>query len=655
MRRGALLAGAAAMWAAGYIAFRQFDMEPLLANLLAGSVVAIVGAIEKWRFRSLKTGLTLLAILGVFCIYGTMWYAANSSLGNHAIPMGKQRVFNAWWFFALLGLFFVQFTLSTWPVTKMSFATWSKRDFRRSASSYRHGRGRALVTPQGGRDGVTDVLRSRFTRVHQENGAWFAHRGLRVRWGPTIVHAGIVVILVAGLARIVMDRTGYILSDGVFVAAEGETTSEVAKPRFHDQAIGGSNFEVFEVPYDIRVLDFDEIQHPNSNTPAYFSTLLEVRSHETGEIRVAKLDMNHSFKIGRYEFHQSGYEALAPIDHGMRRLFDVRDAATGERIATTDTEPGIRVQVGEELLFLEVDGEAPGDAWRLYSATNPEEPVESGVLLRGPSESFLQVRVAEVFSHLAVRRTPEGELVAFNASSEPLNPAAKVDILRNGQLVAQSVLFLDPELMRDLPRADPEFDLALRDIRVARDIDEPDWNDPTQVLVEVAVSLASTGDLVDEQVLGAGLTGPPVLSPASTIAAEPPAPGARFAVYPLEPVIKHRTVLSVVNEPVVPYYIAGVVLIAIGAFVTFSGRYTTLHALWDEETGGLRVAMGSRFQKGPEPREFEQLLLALAGGDADRILWQSGDDEPEPVEQPVTEQPRTATPSPVGDEQPVLT
>src|SRR5690606_35210161 len=171
----------------------------------------------------LKMGLFLLSLICAVCIYGTMFYAANKVYGDNAIPMAKARVFNAWWFFSLLGLFFVQFVISTWHVTKMSFGIWSKRDFSRSRDYLTIGRNRANIEVPDGPDHIERVLRRRFTRAHRDGNRFFAHAGLRQRIGPTIVHAGIVVILLAGLCRIYLDRKGYVLSEGRFIGSEGET------------------------------------------------------------------------------------------------------------------------------------------------------------------------------------------------------------------------------------------------------------------------------------------------------------------------------------------------------------------------------------------------------------------------------------------------
>jgi len=574
--------------------------DPVEALLLKG-----------WRaFKSIKTGILLLCVIGAACVYGTMFYAANSVLGDQAIPLAKARVFNAWWFFALMGLFFVQFVISTWHVTKMSCTIWWKRDFSKPRDFVVGGAGRGRVAAASADDVAARLARA-FTRAHREGTRFFAHRGLRARLGPTIIHLGIVVILLSSLGRILLDRNGKILSEGRFIAAEGETSSNVLAPIRPDQAIGPDNVRIAvpNFPYEITVLDFDKRDHPNSNEPAYFSSLLKVRDARSGDVRVAKLDMNHSLSIDGLEFHQAGYQPLPPIQT-HRTDYDVRDARTGERIAVADASPGTRVQVQDEDLFLEVDGEAPGDAWRLYSSDDPRTPVATGSLLAKARPHTLRITATEFFPDFRVREE-NGEFVPFNGSDEPNNPALRVALVRDGSPTGDTWLFLDEQFAKMMPAPDSLFAITLSDVRVPKDAESVDWAKPGEAIFVVNVAKRDGTALGETPLLLGQATSDITIDP-DLAEDEAPPTGAAYAIYPMGRSLRFVTILTVMNEPTVPFNLAGVTLIAFGALLTFTGRYRALYGHWNEEERVFEFALIPRFGKAT-PQEVADVERALGG------------------------------------------
>jgi hypothetical protein len=431
--------------------------------------------------------------------------------------------------------------------------------------------------------------------------------------GPTIIHTGIVVIILAGLVHLVLDKQGYILSEGRFLAAEGEIVSQIYTPIHLDHQINpGGNLTAIQIPFDVKLLDFDEIKHPNSDAPAYFSSLLEVRDHATGQVRVAKLDMNHSLRIGAYEYHQAGFQQLPP-NEGVRSDFKVVDARTGEMLAVTDSNIDTRVQVGDLDLFLEVDGVQPGDTWRMYTAGSPNVPIATGELLRPAMRGTFVYRVKEFYPDFHFTE----ELGAFSRSPSPDNPAAVVELLRNGESVAETVLFLNPALQEFVPKVDPNFDLALIDVRV-RGVEEGnfegfDWSRPGAARLEISTVHRVTGEELGTQLLRIGGTSEPVRFTAENLGDEPPPPGSDFAIYPVGSSPRYITILSVVREPMTGYYTLGVALLFFGALLTFSGRYRALYGYWDAAARRFHFALVPRFGRRPDPAEFQRLVAALAG------------------------------------------
>jgi hypothetical protein len=60
------------------------------------------------------------------------------------------------------------------------------------------------------------------------------------------------------------------------------------------------------------------------------------------------------------------------------------------------------------------------------------------------------------------------------------------------------------------------------------------------------------------------------------------------------------------------YYTLGVALMAIGALLTFSGRYRALYGTWDAAAAKFHFALVPRFGKRPDPIEFRRLIEALS-------------------------------------------
>jgi cytochrome c biogenesis protein ResB len=570
--------------------------------------------LRAWKlFVSLKAGIFLLSLIGVLSIYGTMRYSSNAALGDNGISMGRVLFFESRWFVALLLLFALQLAVSTWHVTKMSFGIFWKKDFRRGRVFYEHGRSpRAEVAVPGGMDEAETTFRRHFTRVHRDGNALFAHRGLISRIGPTIVHAGILMVIFSQIAKAAFIWSGASVTEGRFVAEEGApAVNFISEPIDLAQQMTELNRRDRALPYWIRVLDFDEVKHANSDMPAYFSSLLEVMDPETQTVRVAQLDMNHSLKIGDLQFHQAGFVAVP--DDGVQRInFDVRDAELGERIAVTDASPGVRVRVGETEHFLEVDGTEPGNRWRLFSRNAPNQVVAEGILSGGRDATF-SFRMEEFYPDFRVNaetNTPE------NVSGDPNNPALRVTLLQDGEAVNSTWVFADEQLAAAVPRLHPAYYLQLEDIRVrrGREVANLDWSDPENAVFVMQVRDTATGSLVGRETLAMGQSSQSFPFKLST--QEPEALGTEngFAVRVLGPTQRYATILSVVNEPTVFWTKLGVIVLVLGACITFAVRYRAFYGWWDEKTGTLRVALVPRWGQSPVQDEFDRLVHVLSHG-----------------------------------------
>lgn len=594
--------------------------------------------LRAWRvFVSLKFGIFLLALILGVSIWGTMGYASNAALGDNSITMARTLVFESGWFVALLVLFAANLILSTWHVTVMSVTIWWKKDFRRGRTYYEHGRTpRGQIPVEGGPDAVERTLRRRFTRVQRDGDAFFAHKGILSRLGPTIVHAGIILVVGAMVAKAVLTWNDQLLVEGRFIAAEGEMTNIIHQPIAPEQQITNENRR--EIPIDVwvRVLDFDEVMHPNSNVPAYFSSLLEIRDPRDNSVTVAQLDMNHGLRVhtsqyGWLNFHQAGYQPV-PDGEFQRVNFDVRDRRTGERIAVTDSHPGNRVRIGDTEYFLEVDGLQPADRWRVYTADRPFEVAASG-LLQGGRELSYSFRPEEFFPDFRINEDT-GE--PHNASNNPNNPALRVAIILDGQQVATTWLFLDPAIAEQVPDTHPRFRLKLEDVRLRSGLEPAtvDWNGQGNALFVVTLTDREDGEERGRELLVLGEESR-THEYTATIDHGEVELGSEgiFDVRILGPTQRYLTVLTVVNEPTVPYVNLGVVITVFGAMLTFLFRYRAFYGWWDPKTQALRMALVPRWGQSVVQEEFDQLVEELSGGRGLMTPARQAEDPDEPAEE----------------------
>lgn len=575
-----------------------------------------------WRiFVSLKFGIFLLALLGVLSIYGTMNYASNAALGDNAIPMARVQFFEQPWFVGLLLLFAINLIFSTWHVTIMSFTIWWKKDFRRSMEYYLYGRTpRAEVHVPGGRDKAEAILSKHFTRSHRDGDAFFAHSGIMARLGPTIIHFGMLLIIFSISAKAFLMWTGQIVTEGRFIAAEGEMTNLIHQPIDPAQQI--TELNRVERPLDIwiRLLDFDEVKYPNSDTPAHFRSVLEILDPRDQTITVAQVDMNHSLRLstnlGNLKFHQAGYQALT--DGEVQRInFDVRNQLTGERLAVADASPGIRVRVGETSYFLQVDGANPADRWTIFHKRAPYEPVDTGLLIGGKPLEY-SFRAEEFFPDFRIN--PETGL-PHSASNETNNPALRVAIMLDGREVDTTWLFFDRQLDDLMPESHPRFRPRLEDIRVrSANLSEGesyDWDNPEHVIYVVGLYNRETGLRVGEEVLGIGNSSRPYEYTARIDHGETEVGTSEmglFEVRILGPTTRFLTVLSVVDEPTVPWTNLGVAFMVIGSLMVYVYRYRAFYGLWDEEKQTLHMAIVPRWGQSPVMEEFNILIDKLSNG-----------------------------------------
>lgn len=572
-----------------------------------------------WRaayrfFKSLKFGLILLAVIAGVCVYGAVGYAANPALGKNQVSLARAQVFQSTWFAALLGLFALQLLVSTWHVTVMSLTLWRRRDFRREASFYDEALApRVRLRLEGPVEQVRVVLAPSMTYLHAEDGALFGQAGLASRVGPTIVHAGMLLVLGAGMVRAFLLQQGVVIPEGRFVVAEGEAQNLLVQPINRAQLVGGANTDARPLPGGLwmRLLDFDAETHPNVGEPSFFSSLLEIVDPSAGTVRVVQVDMNHSLNLHGMNFHQAAYDTVE-AESPHRFEFEIREAGTGRLIARDDASPGVPTRAGRSGNFIEFDSSQPGGAWRLFGAADPKGSLATGTTLEAPRPATFTFTAGALLRDAV----PEGDEGARDQSGQLRNPALNLRVERDGETVAQGWLGVagstpaigPPKSFGVLP-----FAVRLEDFNVNPASDPGLLGQKGTAEYFLTLRSRETGVALEQVVVPSGGTSVPVKFAAGTreLAMKSAAPAGTPLVFVHGPTKRYVSVLSVVREPTIPFTTLGVGVILIGAIMTFVTRYRALYGR--VEGGMLDLLLVPRWGHGRDAarRELEGLAARL--------------------------------------------
>jgi cytochrome c biogenesis protein ResB len=553
-----------------------------------------------WRhFKSLRFGLILLAIIAGVCVYGAVRFSANPALGKSQVPIARTTVFQSWWFASLLALFAFQLLVSTWHVTVMSLTLWRRKEFRDDAKFFASTPAptATLRLGDGGMEKLRSITRKRFSFSHTKTHSLFAHRGLMSRVGPTVVHAGMLIVLGAGMLRAVLLHQGVVVPEGRFLIAEGERSSTIVEPVDPAQIVGGSNVKTRDIPggVSLRLLDFSAERHPNVPDAAFFSSLLEIYDPRTQGVRVVQVDMNHALKLNGFTFHQSQYSELK--DEGEKRQeYDVRVRETGERVAILDASPGAPVRLGKTGKFIVFEGAGAGSSWHIFHPTRSLDTLDQGIVGAPPMDGSVTLTVAQFFPAFGIGE--DGK--PANLGNKPSNPVAEIVVAENGVETARGWVEIagaksvDSAWQNSLP-----FTIRFQDMQVRPGAAEVAWQQPGQVLFMLEVRTRAT-DIVlwrDGVTLRESTAPIPMRKTWSERLASVPG-GSTHVVFFNREIPRHLSVLSVVREPTIPATTFGVAVILFGAIMTFVSRYSALYAFEDTTDGVCHLALVPRWSHG---------------------------------------------------------
>lgn len=264
----------------------------------------------------LRLAIALLLAIAIFSITGTVieqgqslaFYQANypedpALFGfltwKVLLILGLNQVYRTWWFLALLILFGSSLTACTFkrqlPALRWFSRTWNfytqPRQFQKFALS--------AEFQTGSFDQLVPLLEQRGYRVFQQDQSLYAHKGLVGRIGPIVVHLGILVILLGGIAGAF---TGFFAQEMV---PSGET--------FQIQNIteaGALAAPQFPKDWSVRVNRFWIDYLPDGNIDQFYSDL-SVLDRQGQEVKRKTIHVNEPLRYHGVTLYQADWAIAA--------------------------------------------------------------------------------------------------------------------------------------------------------------------------------------------------------------------------------------------------------------------------------------------------------------------------------------------------------
>lgn len=298
---------------------------------------------QVWHFfSSVKVGIWFLFLTLLAASLGTI-YPQQMYIPSNAIPidyypdqygipgyiyvsLGFHNLYSSWWFIALLVLIGISLTIASIDRAIPLYRSLKRQRVTRHISFLRRQRihGKANVTnAKHTLQLATEQLKKQRFNVRQEDQSIMGEKGRLSRWGPYVVHIGLIILLIGALLRITLP--GFTIDDNLWVR-DGETVPV--------HATGGQYF----IESEGFVLQlYEKEQEEGRFVPEEFITeavLYEnVTNENTGE-RQLKQVKRHTIRVN----HPMEYEGLLfyQMDYRLNEFsqftFNVTHKETGELI-----------------------------------------------------------------------------------------------------------------------------------------------------------------------------------------------------------------------------------------------------------------------------------------------------------------------------------
>lgn len=417
---------------------------------------------------SLWLGISLIALLTVACIYGSIVSSDENRGGDYAL----EYVFHTWWFLGLMGLLLVNLALCSWEKSYIALTLYKKKNIIPNKGFYERMPHHASMPWKGDLGKVQNLLKKRYTVAAFRDRAGYAQRGLFGRCGATIIHIGLLWTMAAGYYRILADDFGWGVFDSTVILPEGETTDSYFSRIDRLKKNTEDNLRENKMPITLRALDFRADYHPHSTVAQHFASLVELRDgdhRQISEVTMRKPLIYKGYKITQNSFSEN--------ERVIRGRFRVRNVQTGES-EEVDASPNDPVQVkvgGAEDLFLQVSALAPNAEYKIMDlgaqkvvaqgsaggAGAQAFPLSPAELEHQLMDSKYSVMVAALFPNFRINEQNEPSTVDEKFE----NPAVFVMLFKNGKANGYTWLFMNETAQNIIGQPHPEMEMHFKQYR----------------------------------------------------------------------------------------------------------------------------------------------------------------------------------------------
>lgn len=297
-------------------------------------------------FSSLKVGMTIVGLLAVGSAIGTIYPQTNAipspnpdvyylqkygELGDLYHRMGLTDAFNSWWYLTLVLLLAISLVIVSIDRGVPLYKSLKNQPVARKVIGIKADR--LYTSKEGGEeelDRMAEALKKRRYKVRREAGALLAEKGRFPRFGPYVLHAGLIIIILGVFSRLI---PGWYYDDMVWLK-EGERK------------------EVSELGFSVENKGFVLEYYDEARTRAKkFETDVAVYEGDK-QTDAAHLIVNKPLKYeGTYIF-QNSFDPTPMFKNGTIELVEKN---TGKSLGTFDLDfnnPQAEYKVGEHTLTM---------------------------------------------------------------------------------------------------------------------------------------------------------------------------------------------------------------------------------------------------------------------------------------------------------------